>query len=278
MTLSTLEYFSSLVLHDHSIPLFESALSVGQDISPSLDIAAVQVEMDKMAQKLKRRMAEDAPPIQKLRTLNRYFFHELGFAGNVNNYYDPDNSYIHRVIHTRRGIPISLAIIYTELAQLVGLNMQGISFPGHFLVKLSVPSGEIVLDPLNGASLSREELDERLEPYMEPEEYLQPPPLEIYLRAAHPREILTRMLRNLKTVYAESRQWRRALDVQKRLVILLPDDITERRDRGKTHAELKHQKDAIEDLEAYLKLRPNAPDANDIRRQVERLKGSKRTS
>lgn len=278
MAITTHDYFSSLVLHDHSIPLFESALAIGQDIKPDLDIAATLVEMDKIAQKLKRRLVEDAPHIQKLRTLNRFFFHELGFAGNINNYYDPDNSYLHRVLHTRRGIPISLAIVYMELAQQVGLNIMGISFPGHFLVKLSVPSGEIILDPLNGTSLSREELEERLEPYVDPEDFQHPLPLELYLRAAHPREILSRMLRNLKTVYTESRQWRRALDIQHRLVILLPDEINERRDRGITQQELRRAAEAIEDFEAYLRLRPNAPDSDDIRKRVERLRTSKRAT
>jgi hypothetical protein len=107
----------------------------------------------------------DAPPLQRLRLLNRYFFQELGFAGNVNDYYDPRNSYLPDVLRTRRGIPITLALLYVELATQAGLQAAGVSFPGHFLVKLRMPRGEVVIDPFSGQSLSREDLDERLMPY-----------------------------------------------------------------------------------------------------------------
>ena len=151
MTLTPLEYFSSLVRQDDSIPLFESALALGQDAHPELDFFAFQIEIDNMALKLKQRLSSDASHIQKLRMLNHFFFQELAFAGNINNYYDPDNSYLHCVITSRRGIPISLAVVYMELGQQIGLNMKGISFPGHFLMKLSVQSGDIVLDPFAGS-------------------------------------------------------------------------------------------------------------------------------
>ena len=164
--LESLDYFSSLVQQDESIPLFEAALSIAQDIDPQLDLGASQAEVDTLAARLARRLPSDASHIQKLRMLNHFFYRELAFGGNVNNYYDPDNSYLHRVITNRRGIPISLAIVYMELAQQVGLEVKGISFPGHFLMKLTVQSGEIIIDPFNGASLSREELEERLEPYL----------------------------------------------------------------------------------------------------------------
>ena len=103
--------------------------------------------------------------MQRLRLLNRFFFQELGFAGNVNDYYDAKNSYLHFVLQTRRGIPITLAVLYIELASQIGLHARGVSFPGHFLVKLRMPQGEVVIDPFTGQSLSREELDELLVPY-----------------------------------------------------------------------------------------------------------------
>lgn len=276
MTLTPLEYFSSLVRQDDSIPLFESALALGQDAYPDLDLSASQIEMDNLALKLKQRLSPDASHIQKLRMLNHFFFQELAFAGNINNYYDPDNSYIHRVISSRRGIPISLAVVYMELGQQIGLNMKGISFPGHFLMKLSVQSGDIVLDPMNGASLSREELEERLEPYLEQQEYGDELPLAAYLRAAHPREILTRMLRNLKAIFTEGRQWELLRDVQERLVILLPDEITERRDRGLAYANLAEPQAALDDIEAYLALRPDAEDADSMREKLPELRHASR--
>jgi regulator of sirC expression with transglutaminase-like and TPR domain len=275
MTLTSLDYFASLVRQDDSIPLFESALTLGQDFYPEMDFAEQEVELDLLAARLKQRLPSDVSQIQKLRMLNHFFFQEMAFAGNINNYYDPDNSYIHRVIATRRGIPISLAVVYIELAQQVGLDMKGVSFPGHFLMKLSVQSGEIVLDPMNGSSLSREELEERLEPYLErqhEQEFGDELPLAAYLRAAHPREILARMLRNLKAIFMENQRWQQVLDVQERLVILLPEEITERRDRGLARANLGLAQAALEDLEAYLALRPHADDAQSLREMLPDLR------
>ncbi|HJV82286.1 MULTISPECIES: SirB1 family protein [Oxalobacteraceae] len=276
MVIKSLDYFASLVQQDDSIPLFEAALAIAQDVDPQLDLEATQVEVDTLAAKLQRRLPSDASSVQKLRMLNHFFYRELGFGGNINDYYDPDNSYLHRVIRTRRGIPISLAVLYMELAQQIGLTMKGISFPGHFLMKLSVQSGDIVLDPFNGASLSREDLEERLEPYFEQQSYPGAIPLSYYLHAAHPREILVRMLRNLKTLFVEHMRWQRVLGVQQRLLILLPDEITERRDRGLAYANLECPQAALDDLEAYLAERPYAPDAELLRSKLPELRDASR--
>jgi regulator of sirC expression with transglutaminase-like and TPR domain len=163
-----------------------------------------------------------------------------------------------------------------ELAQQVGLNVKGISFPGHFLMKLSVQSGDIVLDPFNGESLSREDLEERLEPYFERHAYQAEIPLGSYLHAAHPRDILVRMLRNLKALFVERMRWRRVLEVQQRLVILLPDEITERRDRGLAYANLECPQAALQDLEAYLNERPHASDAELLRSRLPELREASR--
>ncbi|MDO8299095.1 SirB1 family protein [Lacisediminimonas sp.] len=271
MTLTPIEYFASLVQQDDSIPLFEAALSIAQDADPALDMTALQMEMDLMAQRLQRRFPADASSVQKLRLLNHFFYRELGFAGNINDYYAPDNSYLHRVLTSRRGIPISLAVLYMELAQQIGLEVRGISFPGHFLMKLSVSSGDIILDPFNGASLSREDLEERLEPYIEQGAQPAQLPLALYLREAQPRHILARMLRNLKSLHASTPDWRNLLKVQERLVILLPDEMEELRDRGLTYAELECPQAALRDLRAYLQARPDAPDGPALRQRLPEL-------
>jgi regulator of sirC expression with transglutaminase-like and TPR domain len=272
MKIKSLDYFASLVQQDDTIPLFEAALTIAQDSDPLLDLTAIQAEVDTFAATLQQRLASDASHVQKLRLLNHYFYQELGFAGNVNDYYDPSNSYLHRVIHTRRGIPISLAIVYMELAQQIGLQVKGVSFPGHFLMKLSVQSGDIILDPFNGASLSREDLEERLEPFLEQQNSATERPLALYLETAHPREILVRMLRNLKTLFVEHQLWERVLGVQQRLVVLLPEDITERRDRGLVYANLECPLAALQDLEAYLSERPYATDAELLREKLPELR------
>lgn len=269
MMIGTLDYFTSLVEQDDDLPLFEAALAIAQDADPEPDLIATQALIDSFADKLNRRLAQDAAMIQKVRVLNHFFYEELGFAGNINDYYDPDNSYLNRVLATRRGIPISLAVIYIELASQIGLEIKGVSFPGHFLMRLSLPAGEIILDPFNGASLSREELEERLAPYVERQPNLQ---LVDCLQAANPRAILARMLHNLKALFSERGDWHQVLAVQQRLVILLPDDITERRDRGLAYAKLECPQAALEDVQAYLAERPYAADAENLREQLAELR------
>ncbi len=270
--INTLDYFSSLIQEDATIPLFEAALTIAQDAYPHIDLAAVQIEVDTLASKLQQRLPPDCSALQKLRMLNHYFYRELGFACNTNHYTDPDNSYLHQVIQRRRGIPISLAVVYMELAENIGLTIQGIAFPGHFLMRFSVPSGAIIIDPLNGESLSREILEERLIPYLDHRDYSNEIPLATYLQAASARSILIRMLHNLKAVFLDTQDWSRVMDVNERLVILLPEDMTERRDRGLAYAKLDCPLAAMRDLEAYLASRPYAPDAPELRLQVTQLR------
>ncbi|WP_395699613.1 SirB1 family protein [Aquabacterium sp.] len=271
---SPLAYFAALVADDDHFALLEAAITVAQDDHPQLDIQAVLDEIDALAERLKRRLPADASAMQRLRALNRYFFEELGFSGNVNNYYDRRNSYLHEVLATRRGIPITLALLHIELASQLGLTARGVSFPGHFLVKLRMPQGEVVLDPFSGRSLSREELDERLQPYRrrhglggEDET-----PLGLYLQAAEPREVLSRLLRNLKEIHRSGGDWPRLLAVQQRLVLLRPDAAEEVRDRGLAWAELGRCDEAVHDLEDYLAQRPDAADASGLRERVRELR------
>lgn len=270
------DYFASLVQDDEHIPLFEAALCLAQDDEHPLDLNACMTDIDKFAVRLKRRLPADIAPIPKLRLLNNFFYQELGFSGNLNDYYNPDNSYLHKVISTRRGIPISLAVIYMELAQQIGLDVKGISFPGHFLMKLSIKTGDIILDPFNGASLSREDIEERLEPYFINGRSPDDPPLASYLANASHRSILVRMLRNLKAVYTEHPQWEAFLNVQHKLVILLPDEVEERRDRGLAYAHLDCPQAALQDLEAYLAEFPQAADADLLRQRLPELRAASR--
>jgi regulator of sirC expression with transglutaminase-like and TPR domain len=275
---TALQYFASLVAEDQGFALLEAAIAVAQDEYPQLDPQGVLAQVDALADRLKRRIPADAAVLQKLRFLNRYFFQDLGFAGNVNNYYDPRNSYLHEVLNTRRGIPITLALLYTELATQIGLRARGISFPGHFLVKLRATKGEVVIDPLNGQSLSREDLEERLAPYRR-ERGLTGEfdvPLGLFLQAAAPRDVIARLLRNLKEIHRTAEDWPRLLAVCERLVVLLPQAWEERRDRGLTQAELGHDGAAAADLAAYLKHMPDAEDAASLRQRLEELSDSRR--
>lgn len=269
-----LDYFASLVADENGIPLTETALSIAQDAFPDLDLQAELAALDVLALRLKRRIAEGTPAIQRLRLLNHFFYRDLGFGANANDYYDPVNSYLNVVLKQRRGIPISLAVLYMELGQQIGLPLKGVSFPNHFLVRMTIPAGEVILDPLSGETLSKEQLQEMLDPYLEREGISDPGqvPLGLFLQAASHREIIARMLRNLKAIYLQESRWQRLLAVQNRLVILLPGSIEEVRDRGLAYANLECFRPALEDLEAYVKARPDAADIAQIRDRMPALR------
>ena len=270
LTPTPLGYFASLVGDDDSIPLLEAAASIAQDEYPELDVQQVLGDVDQLLARLRRRTADMSDSLEKLRALNQFFFRDLGFGGNVNNYYDPDNSYLNVLLKTRRAIPVTLAVLWLELAQSLGLNARGVNFPGHFMVKVNLPNGQVVIDPFTGQSLSREELSERLEPYKRRNGLVDDydAPLGLYLQAATPRDIIARMLRNLKEVHRTEVDGQRLMAVLDRLVVLLPEAWGERRDRGLAHAERGNTEEAVADLEVYL---AHAEDGLDIDLVADRL-------
>jgi regulator of sirC expression with transglutaminase-like and TPR domain len=265
-----LDYFATLVAEDDSLNLLEAAISLAQDEHPLLDVQTVLAQVDRLARRLRDRLAPETPPPERLRLLTRFFHGELGFAGNLNNYYAADNSFVHRVLETRRGIPITLAVLLLELGEQAGLRMAGVAFPGHFLIKCRIGLGEVVLDPFTGDALSPTRLDELLAVYRQgsglPDDLELP--LEFFLRAAGKRQILARMLRNLKEVHRAARDWLRLLAVQQRLVVLLPDDAAERRDRGLVLDALGAHAAAAEDLAFYLAGCGDAPDVPALRERL----------
>ena len=273
-----LSYFASLVQSDDQFPLLEAAASLAQDEEPALDVQQVLDDVARLVKRVTARMPEGADDLTRLANLTQVFYKDLGFGMNANDYYAPENSYIFDVLRTRRGIPISLAVIWLELAQALNLQAQGISFPGHFLVKVALEGGLVVLDPLTGESLGLDNLSERLSPYRAPEDQFAAPdldegetPLGLYLQACPPRDMLARMLRNLKEIFRSQEDWPRMLQVLDRLVVLLPEAWDERRDRGLVHAELGDVHEALQDLRQYLEAVPAAPDTAALRIRVSEL-------
>lgn len=267
---SPLQYFSSLVQSDEHFPLLEAAISLAQDEYPDLDVQQVLGDIDQLLARIKRRLPADASALQKLRLLNQFFFHDLNFGGNVNDYYDPDNSYVNVVLRTRRGIPITLAVMWLELAGGLGLNVRGVAFPGHFMVKVNLPKGQVVIDPFTGQSLSREELSERLEPLRQRNAGFDDfdTPIGLYLQSTPPRDIIGRMLRNLKDIHKTQEDWQRLVTVEDRLIVLQPEAWSEYRDRGLAWAVQGLADRAVPDLEKYL---AHAEDALDLDAIAERL-------
>jgi regulator of sirC expression with transglutaminase-like and TPR domain len=275
-TPTPLAYFAKLVQSDKHFPLLEAAASLAQDEYPLLDIEQVLADADQLLDRLLRRIPADAPAIQKLRILNQFFFKDMCFGGNVNDYYDPDNSYVNVILRNRRGIPISLAVVWLELAQSIGLQAQGVGFPGHFMLKVHLTKGQVVIDPFTGQSLSREELADRLQPYLHATSEMTDIDIHLnkYLKAAEPRHIIERMLRNLKEIHKSQEDWDLLIAVLNRLIILLPQAWLEYRDRGLAYAETGRPELALNDLQKYLDKTNQGPHRDAINRRVLELRRS----
>ena len=271
---SPLQYFTSLVQSDAHFPLLEAAISLGQDEYPELDVQQVLSDVDQLQARLKRRLPQDASALQKLRILNQFYFRDLGFGGNLNDYYEPDNSYVNAMLKTRRGIPISLAVLWLELATGLGLHAQGVAFPGHFMVKVNLPNGQVVIDPFNGQSLSREQLAERLEPFRRHRgaDESMAAPLGLYLQSAPPRDIISRMVRNLKEIHRVQEDWQRLIAASDRLIVLHPDAWGEYRDRGFAWGQVGQAARALPDLEKYLAHAEDAADLDVVAQRVAQLR------
>lgn len=276
-----LAYFATLVQSDEDFPVLEAAASLAQDEEPTLDVQQVLDDVARLLKKIQGRLPAGSDDLTRLATLTQVFYKEMGFGVNPNDYYAPENSYLHEVLRTRRGLPISLAVLWLELAQGLGLQAQGVSFPGHFLVKVTLQGGLVVLDPLTGDSLGVDNLAERLGPYRETTSPAAgadldegETPLGLYLQPCPPRDLLARMLRNLKEVFRAQKDWHRMLAVQDRLVVLLPNVWFERRDRGLVLAELGRKSEALQDLQTYLQAEPQAFDQDALRDRISELSGT----
>jgi len=265
-----LEHFAQFVSRDQ-FDLAEASLMLAQDIYPDVDIPAYLGRLDDIAVAIKKRIADDAFAEQKVIALNYYLFNEMRFSGNVEDYYDPRNSYLNEVMERRTGIPITLAIVYLEVGKRLGLNLKGVSFPGHFLVKLAVKRGQLVLDPFTGGEAQSEaDLRQRLAQVL-PAGKAGQAHLDEYLEAATPRQIVARVLRNLKNIYLQTGKLESALAVMHRMLLVVPESAEELRDRGLIYQRLECFRPALSDLQNYLRRRPDAPDAAEIHGKIVEL-------
>jgi regulator of sirC expression with transglutaminase-like and TPR domain len=267
----TLEPFAqAMAREDARIDLAHACLMIAQDAYPQLDVERYLGEIERMALRLRGRLAQSGGAEERIIALNQFLFEDLGYWGNTGDYYDPRNSYLNDVIDRRTGIPITLSILYMELGTRIGLPLEGISFPGHFLVRLRLRGGMLVLDPFaGGAPQSEAELRERVQRVIPPEVTDRLPvaelPLEQFLEPASKRQILARVLRNLKGIYRETDKPQRMLEVLNRMLVVTPDASAELRDRGYVYQRLECWRPALQDLTAYLEREPDALDLDDVR-------------
>jgi len=260
--ISVAERFRQIVAGpDEKIRLAEAALLIACDEYRDLDVGAYLARLDEMAVVFKRRLWRDISPADIILRLNRFLFDEQGFANNADDYYDPRNSYLNEVLDRKLGIPITLGLVYIEIGRCIGLPVQGVSFPAHFLVKYRVREGVVVLDPYaKGISLSLDDLRHRIRGLCNG---IVPTKSRVaaMLCAASNREILMRMLHNLKNIYIKNEQWSKALVASDRIIAIMPDDGNEYRDRAMIYIELECYRAARADFQTYLEKAPDAEDA-----------------
>jgi len=258
------ERFADLAeLPDNQIELDEAALWIAAEEYPELDVSAYLGELDALAEAARERLegAGDGP--ERIARINRFLFVEAGFQGDRDNYYDPRNSYLNEVLERRRGIPITLSLVYLSVAGRLGLSVRGVGFPGHFLLKwLGDP--ETLVDPFEGKPLSVQDCERRLHASGESMP-LQP---ELHLRSASPREILARLLGNLKQTFLSLGDFEHALAQSERILLLYPQLASEYRDRGLIFEHLACFAAAAADLEQCLTLAPQDPNAADVRARL----------
>lgn len=254
---------------DDEIDLLRAALAIAAGDYPGLDVDFYLARVDQIASAVRARCGDEFSPYRSIASINYVLFREQGFRGNRDDYYDPKNSFLNEVLERKTGIPITLSVLYMEVARRVGLKLHGVGFPGHFLVKYIGDGEEIVIDPFQeGMVKSDEELQALLNELYRGEFALDPQ----FLQPVTKRQILGRMLNNLKAIYLQREDWHRSLSVADHLVVLDPDSTEDRRDRGLLYLKLECFSSAVEDLEAYLRMTPDAEDAVAIREQVVFLK------
>ena len=255
------------------IPLTEAALLVASHRYPDLDIRHYLDVINEFGESVSARIATDSGPVEKVAALNHYLFDELGFAPNAEDYYDPRNSLLNEVMERRTGIPITLSLIYMAVGSRLGLTLKGVCYPGHFLVKCRLPEGMIVLDPFfRGQSLAITDLQRMLRETRGGE--VSRAIVAGLLVAASKRQILLRMLRNLKGIYLHNRELDNALKIMNWIVAADPRQAVEVRDRGVVYQELECFRAAASDFERYLELAPACTDGESIRQRLLQLRRS----
>ncbi len=255
---------------DAQLSLLDGALFIAKDAYPDLDWTDQHKQLDDLARPLMKAELEGIPAPAQAVALAAYMSSDCGFRGNSEDYYAPENSFINRVLERRLGIPISLAVVYIELARRAGVSAAGVGFPGHFLVRIQDADTHIIVDPFSNRILDRGELERLCRVATHGRQRLKDEMLE----PAPTRNVIARMLLNLRSVYASRADRRRLLVVLDRLVDLLPLAVEHRRDRGLLCAELGAPRAALSDIEAYLAALPHAADSQELAR----LRGSLRDS
>ena len=269
-TSAAIERFDQLVASTgESINTAECALTAAAALGREIDVTAELARLGELAAGASHGVGAAETPLGQINALNDHLFDELGFAGNMDDYYDPRNSLLDQVVQRRLGIPITLSLLYIEVGARLGVSLAGVGMPGHFLVR-HVEEDGLYVDPFNrGVILSEPECREQFERINEGMRWD-----PAFLAAVSPRSLLARMLRNLAAIWTQREDLALAERVMTLLISLQPGEAGHHRDRGMLRFRQGHQAQALEDLERYVDPLVRAPDAWYVRRLIERISGT----
>lgn len=255
---------------DGDFDLATGALLIASTDDPNVDIDGCRANLDRMAEAALARTPSEAGPLEELNAITDLLFGVIGFSGNRDDYYDPNNSYIHQVLERRLGIPITLSLLCIEVGRRAGVPVLGIGMPGHFLVRHRDEENYFV-DAFNGGLLmNRDECGAVLRQAAGEDARLE----ERHLNPVTPREILARVLRNLKAIYWDREEFDRCITTIGALMAVLPDRPEEQRDRGVVHLKAGNHQQSADDFAAYIEAAPHADDIETVRNALSRLRGT----
>ena len=264
-TLAT-ELFREMVSRPpEQIDLAAAALMIAFDEYPGLRISEYVERIDLLAEKTAAFLNPDAGPMDVIQSINYQLFEIEGFRGNQQDYYDPRNSFLNEVLDRKTGIPITLSVLYMEIGRRLGLNVEGVGMPGHFIVSCHDNGVRIFVDPFGQGEILLEEGCQRKLAQLHGKEFRFD---RSSLDAVDHRQILTRMLSNLKVIYWNQQNFAKALATIERILFIHPSSPTELRDHGFAHYQLSHLSSAIQSWSLYLELRPDAPDAAEVSKNL----------
>jgi regulator of sirC expression with transglutaminase-like and TPR domain len=254
---------------DDHIELDRGALLIAAEEYPSLSPEVYLARLDELARQTSSRFSSGDDAATQILKTRDYLFSELGFSGNTQDYFDARNSFLNDVIDRREGIPITLSVVFIEIAKRLDLPLLGVGLPGHFIVRFNGPQGVLFLDPFRaGREITETDCREMVSGMYGGAVAFHPS----FLRAVNQRQILSRMLQNLKGIYSNSREYAKLFDVAERAILLRPGDATHCRDRGLAAIGLGKLADALADLEEYLERVPNAQDRSEIKERIGELR------
>lgn len=262
----TIDEFAALVapeVQDEDIDLLRAALTYARAEYPNLDVESYVARVDVLAARVRQQLGESLETSAVLTTVNRVLFEEELFRGNKDDYYDPRNSYLNQVLERKTGIPITLSLIYMEVARRVGLPVFGVGMPGHFLLKhYDIDGQPTFIDAFHGGKLlSAAECEVRMQEVYEGQLQLRPE----FTNTVSKRQMLTRMLNNLRSIYISSRNFKKALTIVDFILAIHPRSPEDLRQRALLRYNEGMLRGAAEDLDEYVRIAPEASDAEEMR-------------